>query len=185
MIDILKSWNGSIEIDGSVVSVLPSEFTFRDNMCIILHNTQTVSAGQDMKSSSEEQQYKITVRSYMTKKATTTFNFMKAWNDDVPMPLLTMVGTIEKETKGMYFMHLHGDITEEKTLNCLCCGKPITNPVSQYFGMGPICGQHNYVNPFDSEEELKLAVKEYRQKLNNITWDGWVIKSAIVEMQEL
>lgn len=185
MVNIINSAYSNIEIDGNVVSALPSDFKFRDGMCVILHTEQTVSAGQDMKSVDEEKQYKITVKSYMTKKSTPSFNFMLAWNNDIPMPLMTMVGTIEKETPGMYLMHLHGDILEEQTQFCLCCGKPITNPVSQYFGMGPICGQHNYVNPFDSVEELKQAVSEYRKKLNNIKWDGWVIKSAITEMQEL
>jgi hypothetical protein len=96
-----------------------------------------------------------------------------------------MVGTYDKETPGMYHMTLHGDILEQQTQYCLCCGKEITNPVSQYFGMGPVCGQHNYVNPFSSEEELKKAVAEYRKKLNNMVWEGWVIKSAITEMQEI
>ena len=85
----------------------------------------------------------------------------------------------------MVYMNLHGDITSVVTQTCLKCGKPITNNVSKYFGMGPKCGGHNYVNPFASDEELKNAVKEYRKRLQNITWSGWVIKSAIVEEEVL
>ena len=111
---------------------------------------------------------------------------MKQWNNDNPMPLRTMIGTVEKETRGMVYMKLHADITEEKTQRCLCCGRPITNPVSQYFGMGPECGGHKYVNPFYSKEELEKAVQDYRENvLKNITWEGWIIKSAILEEEEI
>lgn len=126
-------------------------------------------------------EYKITVKQYMLQKATPEFDFMKKWNNDIPMPLCTMVGKKLEETRGMVKMSLHGDIFSTKTLRCMKCGKTITNEVSQYFGLGPICGGHNYVNPFNSEEELKNAVAEYKKKLQHITWTGWIIKSAITE----
>ena len=44
------------------------------------------------------------------------------------------------------------------------CGKAITNDVSKYFGMGPECGNHNYINPFGSVEELKSAVSNYKRE---------------------
>ena len=121
----------------------------------------------------------------MTRKATPDFDFMKEFNQNVPMPFRTMIGTIEKETRGMVYMNLHADITEERTLRCLRCGRPITNPVSQYFGLGPECGGHNYVNPFYSNEELQQAVSQYREKLRNTTWSGWIIKSAILSDEEI
>ena len=122
----------------------------------------------------------------MTKKATPSFDFMAKWNNNIPMPLLTMVGTVEKETPGMVYMKLHGDIVSRLEPICMKCGRPITNPVSQYFGLGPICGNHNYVNPFDTEEELKAAVEDYRRNvLQKITWEGWVIKSSIISKQEV
>ena len=129
--------------------------------------------------------YKITVKQYMTKPATPEFNFMAQWNNDNPMPLRTMVGDIIQETRGMYFMRLHGDITEKVTRTCMKCGRELTNPVSQYFGIGPECGGHNYVNPFNSEEELEKAVEAYREELNKTVWTGWVIKSAITEFIDL
>lgn len=129
--------------------------------------------------------YKIEVKKYMLKKATPEFDFMAKWNNDNPMPLKIMVGTVEKETRGMVYMKLHGDILSEKTFRCIKCGKPLTNPVSQYFGIGPECGGHNYVNPFDTEEQLKAAVADYKVKLNNITWEGWIIKSAITNQEFL
>ena len=125
---------------------------------------------------------RITVKSYMTQKATPLFDFMEKWNNNIPMPLRTMYGIKIDETKGMVKMQLHGDLIESEGPMevCMKCGKKITNPISRYFGMGPVCGQHNYVNPFESEEELKAAIAEYRETLRNVTWTGWIIKSAIL-----
>ena len=110
----------------------------------------------------------------------------KKCNNDVPMPLRTMVGTIEQETNGMYYMKLHADTSFSNMQYCMKCGKPITNPVSQYFGMGPECGCHNYVNPFETTEQLKEAVENYKKEyLSKITWEGWVIKRSITEMVTL
>ena len=128
---------------------------------------------------------RITVKSYMTKKATPEFDFMLRWNNDNPMPLRTMVGTVEKETKGMVYMKLHGDIYAEKICTCMKCGRALTNPVSQFFGIGPECGGHNYVNPFNSDAELKAAVSVYKAQLQKIKWSGWIIKSAITEKEEI
>ena len=100
------------------------------------------------------------------------------------MPLRTMIGTIEKETRGMVYMKLHGDIYAERICTCMKCGRTLTNPVSQYFGIGPECGGHNYINPFNSEEELKAAVSEYRKTLQNITWEGWIIKSGLLVFED-
>ena len=121
----------------------------------------------------------------MTQPSSPDFNFMAQWNNNKPMPLRTMVGDIIQETRGMYFMRLHGDITERITHTCMKCGRPITNPVSQFFGMGPECGGHNYTNPFNTDEELEAAIGAYKKELNNITWIGWVIKSAITEFIDL
>lgn len=130
---------------------------------------------------------RITVKSYMTQKSTPLFDFMEKWNNNIPMPLRVMYGTKLEETKGMVKMQLHGDIlANEGPLDvCMKCGRPITNTVSRYFGLGPVCGQHNYVNPFDTEEELQEAVAEYRKTLKNITWTGWIIKSAIISEEKI
>jgi hypothetical protein len=123
--------------------------------------------------------YQIKVKQYMTQPGSPSFDFMSKYNNDVPMPLRVMVGTKEKETPGMVYMKLHGEITEEKTYVCMRCGKLLSNPVSQYFGVGPECGGHNYVNPFKSDAELKAAVDAMQRKLKATVWEGWVIKKAI------
>lgn len=134
----------------------------------------------------KKQLYKIKVKKYMTRKSTPYFDFMKKYNNDEPMPLRIMFGEITKETKGMVFMNLYGDIDEDNFGICVKCGATITNPVSRYFGMGPYCGGHQYINPFSTEEELLLAIKIYRTEyLNNIKWSGWIPKSAILEQKRV
>lgn len=181
----LNSWNGAVEIDSTVfnsVEDIPSDLVLNENTIIILKSKENVSAGQRAKASDD---YVVEVRQYMTKQATPSFDFMAKWNENNPMPLRIMVGTIEKETRGMYYMKLRAEILEERMQICMKCGRPITNPVSQYFGLGPECGNHNYINPFETEEELLEAVSNYKKELSKITWEGWIIKSAITRLEKL
>ena len=185
MLSMLKDYKGTVEINGvkydSISDALKRFKSKSDDITIKLSSNHSERNTEQIRANESIVQKKITVKQYMTRQATPEFDFMKVWNNDVPMPLRTMIGTVEKETRGMVYMKLHGDITEEKTLHCLKCGRPITNPVSQYFGMGPECGCHNYINPFYSKEELENAIKDYREKvLRNMTWEGWIIKSAII-----
>ena len=129
-------------------------------------------------------EYKIEVKSWMLKKSTDTFTFMRDRNNNIPMPLLVMYGTKIGEAPKMIKVKLHGDIRQRITQNCMCCGRAITNPISRYFGMGPKCGEHNYINPFGSEEELDAAVASYREHLTKITWIGWIPYSAIVGIDD-
>ena len=177
--EYINSYSGSVLVDGvSVEAFAPSP-----SMHVLrLMPKRTTSIEQ----ATTATMYKITVRPYMTKPATPEFDFMAKWNNNIPMPLRTMVGTIEKETRGMVYMKLHGDTDGNPVQHCLKCGRVITHPVSKYFGMGVECGGHNYTNPFATEEELRAAVDEYRKNvLNKMTWEGWIIRSAIMEQVEL
>lgn len=186
MITFLKGWKGAIEIDGTTYknySAIPSTLKLRSNSIIVLHCNEERSSVEEAKASTGV--FSIDVKQYMTKQATPDFDFMAKWNNNNPMPLRTMVGTVIQETKGMVKMRLHGDILAERMQVCMKCGRAITNPVSQYFGLGPECGGHNYVNPFDSDEALQAAVSNYKKQLQNITWEGWIIRSAITRMEEV
>ena len=190
MLSLLKNVKGEVTINGvkydSVKTALKRFKSDGDTVTITFIRNNRERNRENVRALQSKVTKRITVRQYMTRKATPEFTFMKDWNSDNPMPLRTMIGTVEKETRGMVYMKLHGDITEEKTLHCLKCGRPITNPVSQYFGMGPECGCHNYINPFYSKEELEDAVKSYRETvLNKMTWEGWIIKSAILSEEEV
>lgn len=184
MLSMLKNYSGNITVNGK--DVKSAHLQPGEHFTIVLtpKSKKGVNKAEINEKPAEEVEYVITVKQYMTKPSEPGFDFMAKWNNDVPMPLRTMVGTIEKETPGMYKMNLHAELLEKQTQNCLCCGKPITNPVSMYFGMGPKCGKHNYVNPFESDEELEEAVQKYKEEvLSKITWSGWVIKSSIISKE--
>lgn len=127
--------------------------------------------------------YRVKVRQYMTKPSTPEFDFQDKWNKGIPMPFRIMTGTVVKETKGMVQMACHAEPMESSI--CMVCGRRLTHPVSRLYGIGPECGGHAHINPYNTEEELYAALDEIRSKLNNITWTGWIIKSAIEEMEEV
>lgn len=192
MLSMLKNWPGSIEINGTVYestekAIISANLAENAQVCIKLLPKQKREnlAAKRTDVETDKQVYRITVKKYMTQKATMQFDFMKKWNNDIPMPLRMMTGTIDKETPGMVHMTLHGDMYAETMCTCMKCGKRLTNKVSQYFGIGPECGGHNYVNPFDTKEELKDAVTAYRKHLQEITWSGWIIKSAVTKWEEV
>ena len=199
-LEFLKGWEGAIVINGTEYpshEAVPADLAVRGSLNIRLHPAKkvaqkaTVGLVEEPKNTTrtvelnENQQYRVKVKKYMTKPATPDFDFMAKWNNNKPMPLRVMVGEKIKETRGMVYMVLHGDILEERTLCCMKCGRPITNSVSQFFGLGPECGGHNYVNPFASDAELKEAVEAYKKQLQQMTWEGWIIRSAIEEFEEV
>lgn len=144
-------------------------------------DTNDQEQGSFVQEIADTTEYRVYVKEYMIHKATPSFDFMARWNQDNPMPLRIMTGIKDKETPKMVHMVLHGDMYARQMPICMRCGKPLTNPVSQYFGIGPECGHHGYVNPFDSDEELMAAVSSYKTKLLDIQWTGWIPKSAILE----
>ena len=127
--------------------------------------------------------YKITVKKYMTEPATSTFDFQNKWNNGKPMPLCIMQGEVIKETRGMYYMNLQGK--SEPTSKCLVCGKTLTNPISKLYGIGPECSEKVGLIRLESEEESKEKLKQIMEQIDDITWTGWVIKSAIKEWEEI
>ena len=187
MIKQLTGWQGRIVINGTEyqsVNAIPATIAIGNGTVITLLPklvTKTAPEKQSINPVSDKVEHVITVRQYMTKPASPEFDFMEKWNNNIPMPMRTMVGTVEKETRGMVYMKLHAEILAERTFTCMCCGRALTNPVSQFFGVGPECGGHNYTHSFDTDEELKQAVEAYKTYLANITWEGWIIKSAITE----
>jgi len=127
--------------------------------------------------------YIIKVRQYMTKPASEDFDFQAKWNSNIPMPFRIMKGRVLKETRGMVMMDCIA--VPLKTDVCMRCGRPLTHPVSRLYGIGPECGGHAHINPFDTEEELYAALDKVREQLAQIKWRGWIIKTAIEECQEV
>ena len=186
MLKLIDSWKGAVEVDGvkydSVQALTSSSKTFSDKVHIVLHaNVKNVTEKrtefkkQSVEASTDSTEYEITVKKYMTQPASVGFDFMLKWNNNKPMPMRTMQGTIEKETRGMVYMHLHG--FGQKTITCACCGKELTNPISRYYGIGPIClGKLGIVSAIDDIENIK-------EQLEKIEWSGWIIRSSIVSQE--
>ena len=123
-------------------------------------------------------EYIIRVKRWMTEQTTNdSFDFMRHWNKNIPMPMRVMRGRVLSETRGMLYMELRA--CPLKTDYCMRCGKPLSSPVSKLYGLGPECGGHYHINPFNTEEELQAAIEEVRQKLNNVVWTGWIAKSGV------
>ena len=189
MLELLKNYPGNLKVNGeefeNVLQAIQSFSGYQGRLVIELNTntpTTTPPPWQEVEEG-KETEYIIKVKQYMTKPATPSFDFMDKWNNGVPMPMRIMVGKKLKETRGMVKMELRGEIVQEINPVCMKCGRTLTNPVSQYFGIGPECGGHNYINPFETDVELRQAVAETRKQLQSITWTGWVIKSAIEEQK--
>lgn len=185
MIRMLDNWKGAVEIDGieykSIQEARSVLNVISDDIHIILKsnnknaNMKRTEALNDV--SDKEQEYEITVKKYMTQQATPSFDFMMKWNDNNPMPMRIMQGTVEKETRGMVYMKLHG--MARPTITCFCCGKELTNPISRKYGIGPIClGKMGIARDIDDVEGIS-------EELVNISWEGWIIKSAITEKKAI
>ena len=127
--------------------------------------------------------YIIKVRQYMTKPASPDFDFQVKWNNNIPMPFRIMKGRVLKETRGMVMVDCVA--VPLKTDVCMRCGRTLTHPVSRLYGIGPECGGHAHINPFDTEEELYAALDKVKEQLAEIKWRGWIIKSALIEVQEV
>lgn len=65
-------------------------------------------------------------------------------------------------------------VPARETSTCLMCGRPISHPVSVFYGIGPICGNHFHLprNPTDAEEMKRI--------LAEIVWEMWLPKSQIL-----
>lgn len=182
---MLSKWRGAIEINGtrydsvqdatSVFKTLNSKSSIK--LLATAVQADTEQQRQHIEQVTEQHEIEITVKKYMTQPSSNGFDFMLKWNDNKPMPCVTMRGTIEKETRGMVYMNLHG--FAKPTITCMCCGRELTNPVSRAYGIGPIClGKIGIARDIEDIEGIK-------EDLVNTQWSGWVIKSAILERKEI
>ena len=195
IIKMLGSWNGSIQVgDSEYTSVEEYTRLISSNKAILdLNHIKLYPRGfKPLKSPNNADKteireqaapqagplYRIFVKQYMTEPSSPGFDFMAKWNNDTPMPLRVMTGTIEKETAGMYKMHLVG--MAEATCKCMRCGRTLTNPISKKYGIGPECMQKVGFIGIDIED-----VTTIKERLEQVEWTGWVIKSAILEKEEI
>lgn len=183
LIKMLENWKGSLEVNGvrydSYNAFSVAKQALEGNVCIKLY-PQTQNGVKDANMALNKQnivddikELTIKVKNYMTEPSSPGFDFMAKWNNDKPMPMRIMAGTKVKETRGMVYMKLHG--LAKPTVTCYCCGKELTNPVSRKYGIGPVClSKMGITNDIEDVEGIT-------EKLVDIQWEGWIIKSAILE----
>lgn len=181
MLDILKSWNGQITINGVIYDSADSVSELPKTALHIVLGKKVVDSENKPKNAlqnvSDVKQYIFTVKGYMCKKSTDDFDFMRKYNADIPMPMRTMVGTIEKETKGMIYINVRGKGLP--TVTCMRCGRELKNPISRHYGIGPECiAKLGFSYGIEDEEQIK-------ESLVDITWQGWCPKSAVLEQTEV
>lgn len=129
-------------------------------------------------------EYRVKVRQYMTKPASGDFDFHDKYNDGREVPMRVMVGKILEETRGMYKLSLYAK--PEATITCMCCGRTLTNEMSQKYGIGPICiGKYGAFAPPLNDEELEAKKEELRAFLADVKWVGWIPKKSIEIMEEI
>lgn len=181
MITLIKNWKGEVDVNDTHYETAEraiSDFKrTSDSVHIILHSAVKKASVTKIEAPERITEYRITVKAYMTREASPDFDFMARWNSNNPMPLRTMTGTIEKETRGMVYMNLRGE--GFPTCTCMRCGRELTNPVSKLYGIGPECmSKLGIAREIDEVEAIKLGMRELK-------WSGWVIKSAIIKQEEI
>ena len=172
--ELLKDWKGEILIDDNAVVDFKTLST--DSHIKLLAKRKNANKAK-IEAVNDVVEYEIEVKKYMTEKASAGFDFMQKWNNDNPMPMRIMQGTIEKETRGMVYMKLHG--LAKPTITCRCCGKELTNPISRHYGIGPIC-----LSKIGIARDIN-DIENIKEELVNISWEGWIIKSAITEKKAI
>lgn len=115
---------------------------------------------------------KFIFNAYATKKN----EFHKKFNKNTPVPMRVMFGTIVRETDKCYVIEVCGK--PEPTTHCLHCQKPLTNKVSMYYGLGPVCGAHYYIIGI-TEKNLESKFEDIRKRMNGIKWKGLIPKNQV------
>ena len=137
VLDYISGWTGQVEIENQKFPDVRTARQFVQDSkktvkCVVLHAVKQNALARSLETpvSNPDDVYKVTVKKYMTKPSTPDFDFMHRCNRDIPMPMSTMIGIVEKETPGMVYVKLH-----------------------------------------DTD------------KSGNIYWEGWIIKSAIIDKE--
>lgn len=169
----LRGWQGRIVVNGTEyenTDSVPDTIELSGATINLLPKVEQRRVKVD--DTLDDREHLITVRQWMTQCSTPDFDYMKKFNKDIPMPLRTMQGTIEKETEKSVYMHLHG--STKPTIRCMRCGKELTNPISRKYFLGVECIQKvGIFRPIDDIEGIK-------EDLVKINWSGWIPKSAII-----
>ena len=189
MLELLNGYNGNLIINNkeySSVEEAEKAFDGYKGGCTIVINPtvnklKTVAKNTTVESK-DSHVYMIKVRRYMTNYDNTFF--LSKLNES-PMPYMYMVGRVLQETNKLVKMECRADMVVPKTTVCMRCGRPLSNPISQYLGIGPECGAREHLAYIENGGSIAQAQESMRKELQNIKWTGWIIKSAIESQEKL
>lgn len=114
MLSLLKSWQGTFVIDNNSYDSLNklnlADIVRNGEINIKLLPKEKVADNANAVKLEPTSNFAIvTVKKYMTKKSTPSFEFMKKWNNDIPMTSIRMRGEKLQETRGMIKMKLEDE----------------------------------------------------------------------------
>lgn len=116
-------------------------------------------------------EYRVEVRQFLTKPN-------PQYPDKVPVPFRVMFGAVLEETTNGVKVFLKGRVAA--TSNCMRCGRTIKNPVSLQFGLGSECiNKVPGATPLVEDADLEKYIKDLAEKMEAVTWTGWLPKGYI------
>ena len=187
MLEFLQKYTGTIKINNK--EIINKDFNTVFNSCdgdveILLVPKNTIDCNNRLNKNNVTA-VSVFVKSWMLECSTPDFMFMQTWNEDKPMPLRYMVGTVEKETSRMYYMKLRGEPCVATV--CSKCGRTLVNPISKLFGIGPECASKVGLDArlFVNEQTAKEQLCQIQDIIKKVRWEGWVPKTAILELKNI
>ena len=171
----LQGWKGKVNVNGTEydnVASVPNRIELQGATITLLPIVEQRRVKVDVTESTDESEHLIKVKQWLTQPATPEWDYNARMNNNVPMPLRVMAGTIEKETTKSVYMHLHGVV--RPVITCMRCGRELTNPVSRAYGLGCECIQKVGIVA-DPEE-----VEKIKEELVKIEGYWWIPRSSIL-----
>ena len=79
-------------------------------------------------------------------------------------------------------LRIKGKLTKENGGVCRCCGKTLTDEMSQVTGIGPVCAKYVGVEHPKSKNDVKKFKEDMSNKIDEIgEFEFWIPKRAVIK----
>jgi hypothetical protein len=79
-------------------------------------------------------------------------------------------------------LRLKGKLTKENGGVCRCCGKTLTDEMSQVTGIGPVCAKYVGVEHPKSKNDVEKFKEDMSNKIDEIgEFEFWIPKRAVIK----
>lgn len=97
-------------------------------------------------------------------------------------PILIDVTSVTAITDRAF--RIKGKLTKENGGICRCCGKTLTDEMSQVTGIGPVCAKYVGVPHPQTKADVEKFMEDMSQKIDEIgEFEFWIPKRAIVKWE--